>query len=233
MAVSTSWVRMNANFFPSGHPDHPARSIAYGRVLEAKVKDLGETDEAMSWFEGVMEKETDPFIRGDLLYRKFALLWEEDREGAIALAGEIAGGTEKDYRLHLYLGYYLMGEEQHRELADRVISEIAGRGAIPFVVGGTGLYIKALLFGLMESPPADPEVRRRINEDAKNLGWPEMHKRLTAYDPGYAAKISKNDRQRIQRALEYFEVCKKPISAAQKEHGLTWLLPVMDRPLIQ
>ncbi|HSG29619.1 MAG TPA: hypothetical protein VLA34_14150, partial [Candidatus Krumholzibacterium sp.] len=77
-------------------------------------------------------KETDPFVRGDLLYRKFAFLWEEDREAALSLAGDIESGPETDYRLHLYLCYYLMGEEGQSELAERLFTKLMGLTDDPY-----------------------------------------------------------------------------------------------------
>lgn len=112
-----------------------------------------------------------------------------------------------------------MDADRFRKLADESILDIAGRGLTPFVVGGTGFYIKSLLYGLMKAPLADLDIRRKIEEEASTKGWRQMHSQLAALDPPAAAKISINDRQRIQRALEYIRITGNPISKAQYEHG--------------
>ena len=75
------------------------------------------------------------------------------------------------------------------------------------------LYAKALLEGLSDLPAADPEVRARIDAQAQELGWPALHARLARVDPVTAARLAANDAQRIQRALEVFELAGKPMSA--------------------
>lgn len=89
---------------------------------------------------------------------------------------------------------------------------IHGRGAVPFVVGGTGLYIKALLDGLFPGPGRNPEVRSRLEAEAARDGLEALYRRLEAVDPAYALKIRARDRIRIVRALEVFETTGKPIS---------------------
>lgn len=89
---------------------------------------------------------------------------------------------------------------------------IHGRGAVPFVVGGTGLYIKALLDGLFPGPGRNPEVRARLEAEAARDGLEALYRRLEAVDPAYALKIRARDRIRIVRALEVFETTGKPIS---------------------
>lgn len=83
---------------------------------------------------------------------------------------------------------------------------------MPLLVGGTGLYFRALERGLSALPPADPEVRRRLSEEGRALGWPALHARLAALDPPAAARIHANDPQRIQRALEVRELTGRPMS---------------------
>ena len=97
--------------------------------------------------------------------------------------------------------------------AQRAIAEIRARGRWPLLVGGTMLYAKALLEGLSDLPAADPEVRARIDAQAQELGWPALHARLARVDPVTAARLAANDAQRIQRALEVFELTGKPMSA--------------------
>ena len=89
---------------------------------------------------------------------------------------------------------------------------IHGRDCLPFIVGGTGLYIKALLDGLFPGPGRNPEVRRRLEAEAAVEGLEALHRRLEAVDPAYALKVRARDRIRIVRALEVFETTGKPIS---------------------
>lgn len=99
------------------------------------------------------------------------------------------------------------------EDAERLIGEISGRDRYPLLVGGTMLYAKALREGMDESPATDPAVRKRITALGEELGWPAMHERLTQVDPVTAARLAPNDRQRIGRALEVFEITGKPLSS--------------------
>jgi tRNA dimethylallyltransferase len=94
------------------------------------------------------------------------------------------------------------------------------------LVGGTMLYFNALVRGLARLPQADPKIRAAIDARAATLGWPALHTELQGLDPEAAARIHPNDPQRIQRALEVFELSGRPISAWQRdtrpEHGLRW-----------
>lgn len=99
--------------------------------------------------------------------------------------------------------------------AQRLISEIRSRGRTPLLVGGTMLYFKALMQGLDDMPRADADVRARIEAAAAAHGWPALHAELARVDPVTAARLAPNDSQRIQRALEVFEVSGRPISAFQ------------------
>jgi tRNA dimethylallyltransferase len=80
------------------------------------------------------------------------------------------------------------------------------------LVGGTMLYVKALLRGIDDMPPADPDIRLALDTQANALGWPAMHQRLSLIDPLTAQRLAPNDSQRVQRALEVFEISGKPIS---------------------
>ena len=91
---------------------------------------------------------------------------------------------------------------EFRADAIKVIEGIHHRGNIPLLVGGTMLYLKALKDGIAELPPADVQIRARILEQAESEGWPALHKRLQQVDPEAALRISYNDSQRLQRALE-------------------------------
>ncbi|GAB6068509.1 tRNA (adenosine(37)-N6)-dimethylallyltransferase MiaA [Methylothermus subterraneus] len=93
------------------------------------------------------------------------------------------------------------------------IEEIAARGKLPILVGGTMLYFHALLKGLAPLPEADPELRRAIDAEAERLGWPALHAKLAKVDPQAALRIHPNDPQRIQRALEVYQLTGRPLSA--------------------
>ena len=93
---------------------------------------------------------------------------------------------------------------------------ITARGHVPLLVGGTGLYFRALQRGLSALPEADPTIRERLTEEAQQLGWPAMHLRLSALDPAAAQRIGANDAQRLQRALEVIELTGRPLSEQQQ-----------------
>jgi tRNA dimethylallyltransferase len=99
--------------------------------------------------------------------------------------------------------------------AQRLVREIGARGRTPLLVGGTMLYFKALMQGLDDMPRADAAVRARIEAAAAAHGWAAMHAELVRVDPVTAARLAPADAQRIQRALEVFEVSGQPISALQ------------------
>ena len=96
--------------------------------------------------------------------------------------------------------------------AKRLCEEIRSRGNIPIVVGGTMLYWRAWAHGLSSLPPANPAIRARLDEEGKVIGWPAMHEKLSSVDPETAARLKPNDSQRVQRALEVFEITGKPMS---------------------
>lgn len=106
-----------------------------------------------------------------------------------------------------------------RSDALREMAEITAAGRIPLLVGGTGLYFRALRHGLSTLPPADPLVRARLEREAAELGWEALHRRLHQVDPQAAARIHPNDPQRLQRALEVFELTGRPLSAQQQGGG--------------
>ena len=96
--------------------------------------------------------------------------------------------------------------------AQRLIHEIHTRGRLPVLVGGTMLYVKALLEPLTELPESDAQIRAQIDAQAADLGWPAMHAQLAQIDPITAARIEPNDAQRINRALEIFRISGKPMT---------------------
>ncbi|PPC94302.1 MAG: tRNA (adenosine(37)-N6)-dimethylallyltransferase MiaA [Methylotenera sp.] len=100
-----------------------------------------------------------------------------------------------------------------RSDALRLMAQISARGKIPILVGGTMLYFKALEGGLSGLPEANQEVRARLDARAAFIGWPAMHEKLALVDPQTAARLQPNDAQRIQRALEVFELTGESMSA--------------------
>jgi tRNA dimethylallyltransferase len=99
--------------------------------------------------------------------------------------------------------------------AAQAIDDIEARGRVPLLVGGTMLYLRALMGGIAELPEGDPVVRARLDAEATQHGWPSLHARLAEFDPAAAARIHPNDAQRIQRALEVHAVGGRPISELQ------------------
>ena len=96
------------------------------------------------------------------------------------------------------------------------MQRLSEQGRIPLLVGGTGLYFRALLDGLSEMPEADAGTRAQIERDAAVNGWPAMHAELAHVDPPAAARIHANDPQRIVRALEVYRLSGIPISRWQQ-----------------
>ena len=113
--------------------------------------------------------------------------------------------------------------------AQQLAAEILARGRLPLLVGGTMLYFKALFDGLSPLPQADEAVRREIDARAAEQGWPALHEELARIDPTTAARLAPNDAQRIQRALEVWQLSGQTMSElhAQQERS-----PGVDWPLI-
>ncbi len=95
----------------------------------------------------------------------------------------------------------------------RLVDEISSRGALPVICGGTMMYYKALVDGLSPLPQTDPKVREQIASMANEIGWPKMHERLKDVDPVSYAKLNPNDKQRVSRALEIYEMTGRPMSS--------------------
>lgn len=106
-----------------------------------------------------------------------------------------------------------------REDALREMEDIFTKGRIPLLVGGTMLYFRALQYGLSELPEADPTIRAQLEAEATAMGWAHMHQRLLQIDPAAGARIHPNDPQRIQRALEVFEITGKTLTELQNRDG--------------
>ncbi|PJK04351.1 tRNA (adenosine(37)-N6)-dimethylallyltransferase MiaA [Lysobacteraceae bacterium NML71-0210] len=101
--------------------------------------------------------------------------------------------------------------------ARSAVEDILARGKLPILAGGTGLYFQALLRGLAPMPEADPDIRAALAARAEQAGWPALHAELARVDPLAAARIHATDPQRIQRALEVWQLTGKPISSWQAE----------------
>ena len=110
---------------------------------------------------------------------------------------------------------------QFKTAADAVIRNLHEKGHPVFVVGGTGLYIKALTQGLFRVQEENGSLRERLRAQAKDLGSPVLHQRLQDVDPVAAASIHPNDAYRIIRALEILELTGKPISEHHRSHGFS------------
>jgi tRNA dimethylallyltransferase len=95
------------------------------------------------------------------------------------------------------------------------IEALHAQGKIPLLVGGTMMYFKSLLEGISPLPEADVEIRKHLEIEANEKGWPALHEELTSVDPVAASRISENDSQRINRALEVYRITGKPMSELQ------------------
>lgn len=98
------------------------------------------------------------------------------------------------------------------ELADRAIDDIAARGRLPLLVGGAGLYLRAVVEGVFAAPPKDPELRASLERHAAEVGPAAIHRELAEVDPATAARLPPNDVVRIVRALEVHRLTGRPIS---------------------
>jgi len=107
---------------------------------------------------------------------------------------------------------------RYREIAREAIDDVLARGRIPIVVGGTGLYIRALTHGLFDGPPADAGLRQRM-EEMENESPGILHRHLAQVDPAAAARLHPNDRVRLIRALEVWHITGVPISEHHRLHA--------------
>jgi tRNA dimethylallyltransferase len=105
------------------------------------------------------------------------------------------------------------------QMAREKVMQLHQKGVLPVVVGGTGLYIKALLQGLFQSHPVDPKIRERLSQEAAENGSNRLHDRLKEVDPDTADRLHPNDAYRIVRALETIESTGRPISEHHQDHG--------------
>lgn len=104
-----------------------------------------------------------------------------------------------------------------RRDAIKKIDEFHQKGKVPILVGGTMMYFKSLIDGLSPLPEACPIVRAELEAQAKQFGWPHLHQELAKVDPQAADKISENDSQRINRALEVYRIRGKTMTELQKQ----------------
>ena len=136
-------------------------------------------------------------------------------DSALVYRGLEIGAAQPDYPHHLIdirdpLEIYTAADFVDDAL--EAAESIRTRGKVPLFVGGTMMYFKALLDGLSEMPPSDPEVRAEIEGEAIEQGWPEMHRQLQAVDAVTAESLHPNHSQRISRALEVYRQTGIPMS---------------------
>jgi tRNA dimethylallyltransferase len=123
----------------------------------------------------------------------------------------------------------------YARLARVALDDVAARGRLPIVAGGTGLYLRALRRGLFAGPSRDPDLRRRLERIADRGGDARLHRLLARVDPESAARIETSDRVRVVRALEVFRASGRPLSAHHREDsprpdGRRWLVVGLDPP---
>lgn len=104
--------------------------------------------------------------------------------------------------------------------AEAVLADVTAQGQLPIFVGGTGLYLKALLEGLSPIPAIPPAIREHWRAEADRLGASKLHRTLAEMDPGTAARLSPTDPQRIVRALEVMDATGRPLWEWQQEPGV-------------
>jgi tRNA dimethylallyltransferase len=114
------------------------------------------------------------------------------------------------------------------DAARQIIADVHTRAATPVVVGGTGLYIRALLYGLVELPPRDDALRTELRAEELQRGSGTLHARLREIDPESAASIHENDEVRTIRALEVFQLTGRRMSDVQREHDIARRTPAYE-----
>ena len=115
---------------------------------------------------------------------------------------------DKSYNVGLY----------RRQAIDE-IERLYRDSRLPLVVGGTGFYVRTLLKGLCDAPPADPDVREALWREAKDQGYDRLYARLVEVDPAAAARLHPRDESKVIRALEVFQLSGRRMSEFQREHG--------------
>ncbi|WP_457552011.1 tRNA (adenosine(37)-N6)-dimethylallyltransferase MiaA [Desulfobacula sp.] len=112
---------------------------------------------------------------------------------------------------------------QYVKTADKIIEDVSARGKLPIIAGGTGLYIRALLYGLFRSFPINKNTLSQLTCELEEKGSVLLYQKLKKYDPGAAKKIHPNDAFRVIRALEVYQTTGQKISARQKNHNFDTL----------
>lgn len=123
----------------------------------------------------------------------------------------------------------------YRRDAHAAIKSIFLKGKIPIMVGGSGLYIRAVIDGIFPGPGSDRKIREKLEKEVEMSGLPSLYDRLCKVDPVASSRIHPNDKRRIIRALEIYEVTGKPISSLQeegkkKEAGYSTVMIGLNRP---
>ncbi len=123
---------------------------------------------------------------------------------------------------HHLIGFLDPGEHfsagQYQRAARAIVADLNARGKTAVAVGGSGLYVRALVDGLFEGPAKDPATRDRLTEQARDHGVDALYARLKETDGAYAAAIHPGDLRRIVRALEVYEITGKPLSLLHQQH---------------
>lgn len=137
--------------------------------------------------------------------------------------GSAAPTAEERARVPHHLVSFLSPSEHYSAAqfagdARAIAAELSARGKPTVVVGGAGLYIRALIDGLVDGPTRDDAFREALREEAAALGVPALYARLRAVDPEFAASIHPNDMRRIERGLEVYAVAGAPLSALHRAH---------------
>jgi tRNA dimethylallyltransferase len=127
-----------------------------------------------------------------------------------------------------------------RDDALALMADITTRGKIPLLVGGTMLYFRALQHGMAELPSADPDIRAKLDAEVAEHGLAHLHQRLKEIDPVSAKRIHQNDPQRLQRALEVYEITGKSLTelTAEQTYSLPYnvtkvIIAPFDRAVLQ
>ena len=145
-------------------------------------------------------------------------------DSALVYRGLAIGAAKPDYPHHLV---HLRDPVDPYTAADfardatRCIQEIIARGRRPILVGGSMLYFRALIHGLDDIPTIDPAIRAAIENEAREVGWPALHRALSKVDPASAAQLHPNHSQRICRALEVYRGTGAPLSAWQRGEAIS------------
>lgn len=186
---------------PGAEPDSPLAIFIMGPTA------TGKTDFAMTCVDS---------FNAEIISVDSAMVYREmDIGSAKPDAEELAKAPHRLINICDPLDAYSAGA--FRDDALNAMSEIVANQALPLLVGGTMLYFNALQKGLAELPQANQLVRDKLDEEVERVGWQGMHQRLAEIDPVSAERIHPNDPQRIQRALEVFEITGKTLTQCWQE----------------